>query len=124
ASQYPQISRKSFAEAVQLVRPDGTVASGAQAAFEALGMKKTYESSRVFAFFAEALYRFVARHRNFAYKLTKFTFGTKIEPTRFQVTQWIFLRALALIYLAAFGSLAFQVTGLIGERGILPLGEY
>ncbi len=31
---------------------------------------------------------------------------------------------MALVYLAAFLSLVSQVTGLIGERGILPAGEY
>ncbi len=35
----------------------------------------------------------------------------------------LFLRALALIYLAAFWSLAVQVEGLVGSGGILPLTE-
>src|SRR5690242_18526523 len=38
--------------------------------------------------------------------------------------RWLFLRALGLIFLSAFYSLAFQIHGLIGERGILPAGEY
>src|SRR5215475_14454542 len=38
--------------------------------------------------------------------------------------RWIWLRSLGLIFLSAFYSLAFQVTGLIGPRGILPAGEY
>ena len=38
--------------------------------------------------------------------------------------RWIFLRALGLIFLSAFYSLAFQIRGLIGERGILPAGDY
>jgi hypothetical protein len=38
--------------------------------------------------------------------------------------RWIFLRALGLIFFSAFYSLAFQVHGLIGERGILPAGPY
>jgi hypothetical protein len=38
--------------------------------------------------------------------------------------RWIFLRALGLIFLSAFYSLAFQIHGLIGERGILPAGDY
>jgi len=37
---------------------------------------------------------------------------------------WLFLRLLALIYLAAFLSLATQVKGLIGRRGILPATEF
>src|SRR5919198_5237729 len=38
--------------------------------------------------------------------------------------RWIWLRALGLIFLSAFYSLAFQITGLVGPRGILPAGEY
>ncbi|MET0100198.1 MAG: lipase maturation factor family protein [Sedimenticola sp.] len=36
---------------------------------------------------------------------------------------WLFLRLLALIYLAAFASLAVQITGLAGADGILPFHE-
>src|SRR3954465_10733673 len=39
-------------------------------------------------------------------------------------SRWIFLRALGLIFLSAFYSFAFQIHGLIGERGILPAGPY
>jgi lipase maturation factor 1 len=124
ASQYPQIPPREFARAAHLVRPDGTVVSGAAAVFETLAMEKAYKRSRIFAFFAEAVYSFIARRRELAYHVTRFTFGTRIEPAQFQTTQWIFLRALALIYLAAFGSLAGQITGLIGERGILPLHDF
>jgi hypothetical protein len=38
--------------------------------------------------------------------------------------RWIFLRALGLIFLSAFYSLAFQIHGLIGERGVLPATTY
>lgn len=38
--------------------------------------------------------------------------------------RWIFLRALGLIFFSAFYSLAFQIHGLIGARGILPVAEY
>jgi lipase maturation factor 1 len=38
--------------------------------------------------------------------------------------RWLFLRALGLIFLSAFYSFAFQIHGLIGERGILPAGPY
>ncbi|MEO8621385.1 MAG: lipase maturation factor family protein [bacterium] len=38
--------------------------------------------------------------------------------------RWIFLRALGLIFFSAFYSLAFQIHGLIGTRGILPAGRY
>src|SRR6267154_2502077 len=38
--------------------------------------------------------------------------------------RWIFLRVLGLIYYSAFFSLTFQIRGLIGPHGILPVGEY
>jgi lipase maturation factor 1 len=41
-----------------------------------------------------------------------------------QISRWIFLRALGLIYSSAFYSLVFQIRGLNGPRGILPASEY
>ena len=38
--------------------------------------------------------------------------------------RWIWLRALGFIFLSAFYSLAFQITGLNGPRGVLPAGDY
>jgi hypothetical protein len=38
--------------------------------------------------------------------------------------RWIFLRGLGLIFFSAFYSLAFQIQGLIGPRGVLPAGTY
>src|SRR5215475_7601193 len=37
---------------------------------------------------------------------------------------WLFLRLLGLIYLCAFLSLAVQIKGLVGSRGILPANEF
>jgi hypothetical protein len=45
-------------------------------------------------------------------------------PPSYLWPRWLFLRALGLIFLSAFYSFAFQIHGLIGERGILPAGEY
>ena len=47
-----------------------------------------------------------------------------IRPWEALWPRWIWLRALGLIFLSAFYSLAFQITGLLGPRGILPAGEY
>jgi hypothetical protein len=38
--------------------------------------------------------------------------------------RWLFLRALAVVYLSAFVALLFQVRGLVGARGIAPAGEF
>ena len=117
---FPQIPHEAFAEAVQLVRPDGSVASGARAVFETLGRERIYESSRWVAASSEAVYRFIAKRRSFFYWLTRLTLGKRIEPARFALTQWLFLRLLAAIYIVAFASLAAQTTGLLGEHGISP----
>jgi predicted DCC family thiol-disulfide oxidoreductase YuxK len=118
---FSQIPADAYAESVQLVRPDGTVVSGARAVFETLGQEKLYD---VVASPAEFAYRFIAGRRNFFYHVTRFAFGSRIEPARFAATQWLFLRALAIIYAIAFGSLAFQVVDLFGEHGITPVIQF
>ena len=49
-------------------------------------------------------------------------------PVRTSITfvrsRWLFLRLLGLVYFIAFASLAVQITGLVGEGGILPVGEF
>ena len=41
-----------------------------------------------------------------------------------QLTRWLFLRLVGLVYVIAFGSLAVQVAGLIGPNGLQPAGSY
>jgi len=51
----------------------------------------------------------------------------QLEPTGapgWLYPRWLFLRALGLIFGSAFYSLAFQIHGLIGQRGILPVDSY
>ena len=130
-SRYPQIPQQNFRESVQLVLPGGEVLSGARAVFATLtyapGMAWplwTYNHVPGFAPATESAYRLIAAHRTFFYHLTRLTFGKRILPLKFAQVEWLFLRLLAAIYLTAFASLAVQVTGLIGSRGILPLGGY
>ena len=40
------------------------------------------------------------------------------------LSRWLFLRALGIVYLIAFASIAVQVTGLVGEHGVFPAGPY
>ncbi len=42
----------------------------------------------------------------------------------FEITSWLFLRALGLIYFAAFVSFGVQASGLIGSHGIVPLADF
>jgi lipase maturation factor 1 len=128
ATAYPEIPRESFQRAVHLIRPDRTFASGARAVFETIRpagvLVWLYEHLAGFAPITEAAYKFVGGHRDLFYQVTKYTFGLRIEPARFERTQWLFLRLLALIYAIAFASFGLQVTGLIGEHGIAPAQEF
>jgi lipase maturation factor 1 len=127
---FPQIPRENFGQAVQLVMPEGEVISGARAVFTTLtfvpGMTWLfwlYNHLPGFASMSEAAYGMIAAHRTFFYRLTRFTFGGRILISGYANVEWIFLRILAAIYLVAFTSFGMQVTGLIGEGGITPLGR-
>src|SRR5437660_5168125 len=47
-----------------------------------------------------------------------------VAPPVYLLSRWLFLRLLGAVYLIAFVSLAVQVSGLLGERGILPAGSF
>lgn len=48
-------------------------------------------------------------------------FRQPADEPGYELTTWLFLRGLAMIYFAAFASMATQVEGLIGSSGILPI---
>lgn len=47
-----------------------------------------------------------------------------LDPESYSIAIQIFLRLLGLIYLFAYVPFLFQIRGLLGKEGILPLGEY
>ena len=49
---------------------------------------------------------------------------TQPAPVTFAGSRWLFLRLLGFVYLVAFVSLAVQITGLVGDHGILPVREF
>jgi predicted DCC family thiol-disulfide oxidoreductase YuxK len=131
AADYPQIPAQKFKESVQLVMPDGEVVSGARAVFVTLTYAPgaawllwVYDHVPGVGALSEAAYRLIAAHRTFFYHLTRLTFGKRIRPWQYAKVEWLFLRLLGAIYFAAFSSLALQITGLIGQRGILPTSGY
>lgn len=127
---FPKIPLEQFQQAVQLILPSGEVLSGARAVFETLAyagvgwLSWLYDRVPGFAPASELIYRVIAAHRNFFYQMTRFTFGRRVAPLHYARVEWFFLRALALIYLCAFASVAVQITGLAGARGILPAGHF
>ncbi len=131
AAQYPEIPQAAFQRAVHYVAPDGKIASGAEAAFLTLSHARgkgfglaLYRNLPGFAAIAERTYAFVASHRAAFYRLSGWLWGRDYEPPRFDLVSWLFLRAIGLIYLAAFVSFGVQALGLIGSHGILPLPEF
>ncbi|HSA91834.1 MAG TPA: lipase maturation factor family protein [Terriglobales bacterium] len=127
---FPQVAREDFAAAVTLVEPDGRVLRGAEAVFTLLEpvrgkrwMLWAYEHVPLAEPLTEAFYGWVARHRPLALRVTKLLWGVPLRPQRFTLGPWLFLRALAAIYAIAFASFGVQVTGLIGEHGVLPVAE-
>ena len=130
AADYPGIAVDAFHAAIQYVAPDGSVSSGAKAAFLTLNQAGRgfwlflYRRLPGFAGITEAAYRFIAGHRPLFFRLSRLAWGPVREPPSYELTAGLFLRLLGLVYLAAFTSLAIQVTGLIGAHGILPAGVY
>ena len=130
SANFPEVSLEQFQQAVQLILPSGQVLPGARAVFATLSYAGVgwltwfYDRVPGFAPASEATYRLIAAHRNFFYQVTRFTFGRRVAPLRYARVEWLFLRALALIYFCAFASLAVQITGLVGARGILPAGHF
>ena len=127
AAEFPEIPLSAFESSVQLIFPNGTVLSGAEAVFRALNnglLLWCYYHLFGFARMAEGTYRFVAQHRPFFSTVTRWFWGTRTERTTFYLSRWLFLRGLGCIYLIAFLSLWVQIHGLIGSNGILPAEQY
>jgi lipase maturation factor 1 len=127
AEDFPQLDRAALKGAVYLALPDGTTFRGAHAVFRSLApvaaryrlLLWLYESAGPFRATADRVYVWIARHRDFCYHLTSLTFGKTIRPHHYQITEFLFLRTLGVIYAFAFGSLSTQILGLVGEHGIL-----
>jgi predicted DCC family thiol-disulfide oxidoreductase YuxK len=131
AKQFPEIPRRQFDTAVQLIEPSGAVYSGAESVFRLLSknpkrqwLLRAYEKSSPIANITEWAYCFVAENRKFFSALTRWFWGRHVELPDYFLTRWIFLRALGAIYLVAFVSLWMQISGLIGHNGILPAGQF
>ncbi len=131
ARDYPGIPFEAFRRAIQFVAPDGQVYAGAAATYQVLryapGRRAwwwVYAHVPGFAPATEWAYTFFARRRGLLSQLTRLLWGRALEPERYDLVRWVFLRGLGLIYFAAFASLATQVLGLAGSAGVLPLESF
>jgi predicted DCC family thiol-disulfide oxidoreductase YuxK len=122
AGSLPQIPLEQFRKSVQLVLPGGEVRCGAHAVFETLacaGNRKwlwAYQHVPGFAPATEAAYRMVARWRGLLWKLTRLTIGPAVQPLHCRAIEWLFWKALGVVYLIAFLSFGRQPSGLIGAN--------
>jgi lipase maturation factor 1 len=130
AERFPELSSERMAEAVHLVTTDGAVHTGADAVFRALAVRTgghwsvwAYQRVPGFAAVAEVFYGLVARHRMFFSRLTRLLWGAHVERPSYYYVRSLFIRGLGIVYLIAFLSLLTQLSGLIGEKGILPAHE-
>jgi hypothetical protein len=51
-------------------------------------------------------------------------YGENLDPPTYDISGALFLRLLGLVYLIAFVSLWTQISGLVGDRGILPVASF
>ncbi len=130
AGDFPEIPQQDFDEAVQLIEPDGTVASGADAMFRALevsgrfqGMIRGARAVPGIMAAAQAVYRVIARNRMLASFFTKILFGKDAQRPGYLVARRWFVCLLGLVFLVAFVSLWVQIRGLVGSLGILPAAD-
>ncbi|MBI5794225.1 lipase maturation factor family protein [Candidatus Uhrbacteria bacterium] len=113
------------------IGPDGVEYQGARAVAELLlfapgkgWFRWMYVHLYPFALASDWFYKRVASCRTCGARATHLLWGKNLEPSTFLFTRRLFLRLLGLVYLIAFLSFYVQIPGLIGEHGLLPVGEY
>ncbi|MFI4922922.1 MAG: lipase maturation factor family protein [Burkholderiales bacterium] len=131
AERFPQIPLAEFQRAVQYIAPDEEIVSAAEASFLTLSHARgkgiwlaLYRNLPGFSAISERIYAFIASHRPAFHRLSLWLWGRDYVPPRSELVSWFFLRAIGLIYLAAFVSFGVQALGLVGSHGILPLPEF
>jgi predicted DCC family thiol-disulfide oxidoreductase YuxK len=120
---FPEIDPATYQRASVFVDHDGKVSTGCEAVFRMLACAPAkrhwlyaYGHLPGFRHAAEWSYERIARNRLIFSRV----FG---PPARYGATVALFLRFLGVVYLCAFVSLWTQINGLIGSKGILPIGD-
>ena len=131
ADRFPEIPRKQFQKSVVFVDKDGEVFFAAEAVYRSLRYRSSrkwlswsYDRVPAFAALSEIAYKIVARNRGFGSSITRLLWGNDVRPPTYFASRRWFLRALGVVYLIAFVSLWVQVDGLIGTRGVSPVGDF
>lgn len=100
AQRFPDIPEQYFKEAVRLIGPDGVVYSGPHAAYKSMALAgefawalSWYEHRVLFRTLSDTAYQWLADHRPFAMRLTKWMFGK--NPVH-QRPYWLFYLMIAV----------------------------
>jgi len=130
AKRFPEVPEQDFRKAIQLF-DGGKRYSAAEAVFHLLAYGSgaswplwLYGRVPGVAPLTEAIYRFIAAHRNAGFRVTRLLWGAHVEPPSYRISSGMFARSIALIYAIAFASFGTQVRGLIGEKGIQPVADF
>ncbi len=130
-ARFPEIPAGVFRRTVVLVEPDGVAYTGAEAVARARAhgtrgrwMLAAYERLPGARFAAESTYRFIAGHRTFFSRLTRFMWGPTVAKPSYVMSRNLLLRLMGIVYLIAFVSFWVQIDGLAGSDGILPASHW
>jgi hypothetical protein len=125
--------RATQTDKVRLIDARGHEFAGVAAILHALSyvgerrwIRGLYEHAPPFRAIADAAYSFVSRHRDGFARLDRFLYGNdqRTGAGTYFLTRSLFLRLLGVTYLAAFASIAVQIDGLVGSRGIAPAARF
>ncbi|MEN8132656.1 MAG: DCC1-like thiol-disulfide oxidoreductase family protein, partial [Pseudomonadota bacterium] len=127
----PHVSRENLERAIHFLNEDGTLSSGAHAAYKVLRHAPgkghwlwLYRFVPGFAWLAEGTYAFFLIPNPAIQRIGLWLWRRPPpKPAEYRLVSGLFLRLLALIYLAAFISIGVQILGLSGSEGIFPFAE-
>lgn len=131
ADRFPHIPPESFASAVQFVDAEGHVYAGVEGIARALALApgggaalRAYQGIPGAAAISEWFYRRVAANRGLFSFLTWLGWGDRPAPSTYRVASGLFVRSIGAVYLIAFLSLWWQIDGLGGSDGIVPISRF
>jgi lipase maturation factor 1 len=130
-AKHPEVPEEACQRSVQLLLPSGKRYSGAEAIFRSLAYNpkkkkwmNAYQKVPFVAPITEFFYSSIAKNRKYLHGFSMFLFGANPTPSTYTLTSFFFLKGLAIVYLIAFVSFGVQALGLIGQNGILPVGDF
>lgn len=119
---------RTVESSIQVLRPDSRALRGVDGVFAIVEQISPhafwlvlYRRLPLFAALCRIGFEWLMQHSNAAYRWAVLFWGEHPLPSRYAAISWIFLRLLALVYIAAFASMGLQIQALVGLDGILPI---